>query len=77
MLQDRSGSLHKVGSTMKGFSSKTLAAQLNELQKNKITERKAFNEIPPGVEYRLITKVQELVESVYNLYQWLKNSRDC
>lgn len=29
MLQDRSGSLHKVGSTMKGFSSKTLAAQLN------------------------------------------------
>jgi DNA-binding HxlR family transcriptional regulator len=58
--------------TMKGFSSKTLAARLKELQKNKILERKAFNEIPPRVEYRLTTKGQELVESVYNLFQWLK-----
>ena len=52
MLQDRSGLLDKVSSTMKGFSSKTLAAQLNELQKNKITGRKAFNEIPPRVDSR-------------------------
>ena len=58
--------------TMKGFSSKTLAARLKELQKSKILERKAFNEIPPRVEYRLTTKGQELVESVINLLQWLK-----
>jgi DNA-binding HxlR family transcriptional regulator len=58
--------------TMKGFSSKTLAARLKELEKNKILERKAFSEIPPRVEYRLTTKGQELVESVDNLFQWLK-----
>jgi DNA-binding HxlR family transcriptional regulator len=58
--------------TMKGFSSKTLAARLKELQKSKILERKAFNEIPPRVEYRLTTKGQELVQSVYTLFQWLK-----
>jgi DNA-binding HxlR family transcriptional regulator len=57
---------------MKGFSSKTLAVRLRELQKNKILERKAFNEIPPRVEYRLTTRGQELVESVNNLFQWLK-----
>jgi DNA-binding HxlR family transcriptional regulator len=57
---------------MKGFSSKTLAVRLKELQKNKILERRAFNEIPPSVEYRLPIKGQELVESVDNLFQWLK-----
>jgi DNA-binding HxlR family transcriptional regulator len=57
---------------MKGFSSKTLAVRLKELQKNKILERRAFNEIPPRVEYRLTIKGQELVESVDNLFQWLK-----
>lgn len=62
----------KFRSAMKGFSSKTLAARLKELQKNKILERKAYNEIPPRVEYRLTPKGQELVESVNNLFQWLK-----
>jgi DNA-binding HxlR family transcriptional regulator len=62
----------KFRSAMKGFSSKTLAVRLKELQKNKILERKAFNEIPPRVEYRLTTKGQELVESIINLLQWLK-----
>jgi DNA-binding HxlR family transcriptional regulator len=57
---------------MKGFSSKTLATRLKELEKSKILERKAFNEIPPRVEYRLTTKGQELVESVINLFQWLR-----
>ena len=61
MLQDRSGLLHKVGSTMKGFSSKTLAAQLNELQKNKITGRKAFNEIPRG----LIVVIGDILQPLY------------
>jgi DNA-binding HxlR family transcriptional regulator len=35
--------------SMKGFSSKTLAIRLKQLEKNEILERKAYNEIPPRV----------------------------
>jgi DNA-binding HxlR family transcriptional regulator len=58
--------------SMKGFSSKTLAIRLKQLEKNGILERKAFNEIPPRVEYRLTGKGQELVESVMDLLQWMR-----
>jgi DNA-binding HxlR family transcriptional regulator len=58
--------------TMKGFSSKTLAIRLKQLEKNGILERKAYNEIPPRVEYRLTAKGQELVESVIGLLQWMR-----
>jgi DNA-binding HxlR family transcriptional regulator len=62
---------------MKGFSSKTLAIRLKQLEKNGILEREAYNEIPPRVEYRLTSKGQELVESVIDLLQWmLKWSRN-
>ncbi|HJY11083.1 MAG TPA: helix-turn-helix domain-containing protein, partial [Nitrososphaeraceae archaeon] len=57
---------------LKGFSSKTLARRLKELEEGKILERQAYNEIPPRVEYRLTTKGQELVESVINLLQWMR-----
>jgi DNA-binding HxlR family transcriptional regulator len=57
---------------LKGFSSKTLARRLKELEKGEILERQAYNEIPPRVEYRLTTKGQELVESVINLLQWMR-----
>ena len=57
---------------LKGFSSKTLARRLKELEKGGILERQAYNEIPPRVEYRLTTKGQELVESVINLLQWMR-----
>jgi len=53
----------KFRSTLKGFSSKTLAIRLKELQRGGILERQAYHEIPPRVEYRLTTKGQELVES--------------
>ena len=33
--------------SMKGFSSKTLAIRLKELEKNGILSRKSYNEIPP------------------------------
>jgi DNA-binding HxlR family transcriptional regulator len=49
----------KFKNSMKGFSSKTLAIRLKELERNGILHRKAFNEIPPRVEYRLTTKGQE------------------
>jgi DNA-binding HxlR family transcriptional regulator len=62
----------KFRQTLKGFSSKTLAIRLKELQKVGILERQAFNEIPPKVEYRLTNKGQELVESVIGLLQWMR-----
>ncbi len=57
---------------LKGFSSKTLARRLKELEKGGILERQAYNEIPPRVEYRLTAKGQELVESIINLLQWMR-----
>jgi DNA-binding HxlR family transcriptional regulator len=62
----------KFRNTMKGFSSKTLAIRLKELEKGGILERHAYNEIPPRVEYNLTNKGQELVESVINLLQWMR-----
>src|SRR5919202_281525 len=62
----------KFRNTMKGFSSKTLAARLKELERSYILERQAYNEIPPRVEYRLTNKGQELVESIINLLQWMR-----
>ena len=50
----------KFRKTMKGFSSKTLAIRLKELERNGILHRQAFSETPPRVEYRLTTKGQEL-----------------
>ena len=57
---------------LKGFSSKTLARRLKELENGGILERQAYNEIPPRVEYRLTPKGQELIESVINLLQWMR-----
>jgi DNA-binding HxlR family transcriptional regulator len=62
----------KFRKSMKGFSSKTQAIRLKQLERNGILERKAFNEIPPRVEYRLTGKGQELVESVIGLLQWMR-----
>lgn len=57
---------------LKGFSSKTLARRLKELEESEILQRQAYNEIPPRVEYRLTIKGQELVESVIDLMQWMR-----
>ena len=61
----------KFKKTMKGFSSKTLAIRLKELERNGILNREAYNEIPPRVEYRLTFKGQELTESIFELLQWM------
>ena len=61
----------KFKKTMKGFSSKTLAIRLKELERNGILHRQAFSEIPPRVEYRLTTKGQELTGSILDLLQWM------
>ena len=57
---------------LKGFSSKTLARRLKELEKGGILERQAYNEIPPRVEYRLTSKGQELIESIITLLHWMR-----
>ena len=57
--------------SIKGVSSKPLASRLKELEKGGILERRAYNEIPPRVEYRLTPKGQELVECVVDLLQWM------
>jgi DNA-binding HxlR family transcriptional regulator len=62
----------KFKQTLRGFSSKTLAIRLKELEKGGILERHAYREIPPRVEYRLTSKGQELVESVISLLQWMR-----
>jgi DNA-binding HxlR family transcriptional regulator len=62
----------KFRNTLKGFSSKTLAARLKELQRGGILERQSYNETPPRVEYKLTKKGQELVESIVNLLQWMR-----
>jgi len=62
----------KFRNSLKGFSSKTLAVRLKQLERNEILERRAYKEIPPRVEYRLTNKGQELVESVVDLLQWMR-----
>src|SRR6476646_5083202 len=62
----------KFRNTLKGFSSKTLAKRLKELDKSGVLERQAYNEIPPRVEYKLTDKGQELIESVIYLLNWMK-----
>ena len=62
----------KFRNTLKGFSSKTLAARLKELERSGVLERRSYNEIPPRVEYRLTIKGQELVESIIDLLQWMR-----
>jgi DNA-binding HxlR family transcriptional regulator len=62
----------KFRNSMNGFSSKTLAKRLKELENSGILSRQAYNEIPPRVEYRLTNKGQELTESIISLLHWMK-----
>jgi len=55
---------------LKGMSSSTLALMLKELEKEKIIQRQAFNEIPPRVEYSLSKRGQELREAIIPLLKW-------
>jgi DNA-binding HxlR family transcriptional regulator len=58
--------------SMKGFSSKTLAIRLKDLEKSGILKRKTHNEIPPRVEYRLTDKGHELTESIISLLHCMR-----
>lgn len=62
----------KFRNTLKGFSRRTLARRLKELEKAEILIRQAYHEIPPRVEYYLTPKGQELVESIVSLLQRMR-----
>ena len=55
---------------LKGMSSSTLALMLKELEREGITKRQAFNEIPPRVEYSLTTRGKELRIAILPLIKW-------
>ena len=55
---------------LKGISPSTLASMLKELQYEDLIRRKAFNEIPPRVEYSLTTRGKELRVAIIPLIKW-------
>ena len=54
----------------KRISDTTLSVRLDELVKEKIVERKQFDEIPLRVEYNLTTKGIGLQKSLHPLIEW-------
>ncbi len=65
---------------LRGISPKTLADTLKELQNARIVSRRAFNEIPPKVEYALTKDGNKLREAVLPLINWSverSNHKDC
>lgn len=55
---------------LEGVSPKTLSDTLKILEREKLIDRKTFNEIPPRVEYTLTANGQELREVIIPLLRW-------
>lgn len=55
-----------------GITDLMLAKVLKRLVENNIVQRIQFNEIPPHVEYSLTENGLNLVESLSNVRQWVK-----
>lgn len=55
---------------LQAISPKTLADILKELQKEGLVERKAYNEIPPRVEYSLTEQGKSLRKAIIPLLEW-------
>jgi len=65
---------------LKGISPKTLADTLRALQVSKVVERRAYNEIPPRVEYSLTEDGEKLRTAILPLIRWAvdrSSNRDC
>lgn len=64
-------------SKLRGISPSPLSAMLRKLENLGLIERKAFNEIPPRVEYSLSKKGKEFQELIKPLIDWaIKNDRN-
>lgn len=50
---------------------KMLATQLKELEKDGLVNRKAYDQIPPKVEYSLTQMGRDLKPVVKEMYQWI------
>jgi DNA-binding HxlR family transcriptional regulator len=65
---------------LRGISPKTLADTLKQLQMSKVVERKAYNEIPPRVEYSLTEDGERLRSAILPLIRWAvdrSSDKDC
>jgi DNA-binding HxlR family transcriptional regulator len=58
---------------LKGISPKGLSDTLSRLQGIGLVERRAYNEVPPRVEYRLTRDGVEFREAVVPLIRWAAN----
>lgn len=56
--------------SLKGISPKTLSLRLQELEREKIINKKIFAEVPLHVEYSLTTKGQSLNEIICAMRNW-------
>ena len=67
--------------SLAGISPRTLSLRLRALEEAGIIERRAYNEVPPRVEYRLTRKGMDLVPIVDAMRtygrQWLEPEEDC
>lgn len=71
---------NSISSNLKGISPSALAITLKNLEKKGLIQRKAFNEIPPKVEYSLTHQGREFLELVRPLILWAKtegNVKNC
>lgn len=55
---------------MTDISDAVLAATLKNLMKNKLVERKSYDEIPPRVEYSLTEKGESVVPILQRICSW-------
>jgi len=61
---------------LEGVSPKTLSDTLKILEKEGLVRKKAFNEIPPRVEYSLSDDGKELRKAIMPLLQWAAKRSD-
>ena len=64
---------NKLNSKLGGISPSILTSMLRQLEQFDIIERKAFNEIPPKVEYSLSKKGTEFQKLLEPLTEWTRN----
>jgi DNA-binding HxlR family transcriptional regulator len=68
---DKRVRFNELSTLLDHISTKTLASRLKMLEKFGILKRKAYNEIPPRVEYSMTTEGQQLAEAIAPLLRWI------